>query len=516
MAAAPPTSSPPRSHRTGAREPAALVTRDFAHEYEAELESLVRARVLLWLGLWLALWCIWIAIHAAAAAARDSRWLSDRLIEGSDPSGFLAAVGRALPLLIQSLQWDVPEVVHASFCLTIIAGTRLAALRAHWSRRRHIRTAFWVLLAHAAATLFLEQFVRDAGSGGGDTFRIAATFWIAALILPWSIGEAATAAVGLIVVWEISRLWLARETISWSMLIQAQGLILLVTPGVLIAWFRQSRIVQSFEGKMLRRSHEWFSRELFDAERIHDAMFPAPVSTGPVRFNFADRTAEGIGGSFLHAHVEDDGTLHLVLLQASGQGIAAAMTVNRLHGEVERLFAERPGLAPADLLDGLGHYTRLMLSPVGISAQASAFRLAPDGRLTYATTGSMAAYLRSGIGSVLALEAPLNAPSATRPLDARDVLVAWTSELRPGASDSPDPETAHLNVRLSTALTTLPPHLPDQIPRLLLDRINQQEPSDGRPLDLLILSLWNIRQSVGLADQVPPGAGSLHQSHSPG
>jgi len=499
-----PSTSPPSSPFKPPTGPApsapaddpALITRDFAHEYESEIESLTRGQMLVWLTLWLGLWTLWLTIHAAAVAFRDGDPLTQWLRSAEDPTGMRGGFAGAVQVLIQSMQWGVPEVLHATFCIALLSAARFLIDGNSWARRRLMRTAFWVLLAHAAATVALARLHNSSQTGTGDAFRIASTFWIPALILPWSVAEAATVALGLIIVWEVGRLWLASDSLGWVTLFQAQGLVLLMTPGVLIAWFRQSRLMRNFESRMLRRSHEWFSRELFDAERIHDAMFPAPQSAGPVHFAFADRTAEGIGGALLHAHPHADGDWSLILLQAGGHGIAAAMTVNRLHGELERLFAQRPDAAPVDVLDAVGHYASLMLTPYNITAYAAAFRLGPDGQLAWAIRGHPGAAIRNARGEVLFLNPDHDSPVAllesrhqgSRTLVPDETLIAWTcEELDPRTQLLSAPAETLMN-RIRAAIASPAESRLDLLPAAIVSRINDTETPPSRPRDVLILA----------------------------
>ena len=65
-----------------------------------------------------------------------------------------------------------------------------------------------------------------------------------------------------------------------------------------------------------------------------------------------------------------DGRLRVLLLDVTGHGLAAAMTVTRLSGEIERIIAEQPDIGPAALLQCLNHYTELLLSQHSIFATA--------------------------------------------------------------------------------------------------------------------------------------------------
>src|SRR5690606_28540475 len=88
-----------------------------------------------------------------------------------------------------------------------------------------------------------------------------------------------------------------------------------------------------------------FRRELTDARRIHESLFPKPKCEGDVHFLYLYEPMRQIGGDYLFVSCAptDDGRremLSFVVIDVTGHGIPAALTVNRLHGELSRLFAE--------------------------------------------------------------------------------------------------------------------------------------------------------------------------------
>ena len=88
---------------------------------------------------------------------------------------------------------------------------------------------------------------------------------------------------------------------------------------------------------------------------------------GPVRLNYVYEPMRQIGGDLLFVHPPPDamrdgsGTFSAVILDVTGHGIAAALTVNRLVGELERLFSENAAASPGDVLRGLNRYVTVTL-----------------------------------------------------------------------------------------------------------------------------------------------------------
>jgi serine phosphatase RsbU (regulator of sigma subunit) len=152
-----------------------------------------------------------------------------------------------------------------------------------------------------------------------------------------------------------------------------------------------------------------------------------------------------IGGDFVDVirEARDDGApgaLTIVLVDVTGHGIAAALAVNRLHGEIKRALAQRGGGAtqPGKILASLNEYVHLTLADEGCFATALVARLdAERGELRWASAGHPPAFLRRGDGRMERLDAtamllgPLepgefDACEAGMTLDAGDVLIAYT------------------------------------------------------------------------------------------
>src|SRR5690606_36963856 len=90
----------------------------------------------------------------------------------------------------------------------------------------------------------------------------------------------------------------------------------------------------------------------------------------------------------------------------TGHGLAAALTVNRLYGELERLRAEGPNMPPAEVIRLLNRYVQLTMAHHNIYATALAISLDPyDGTLRCANAGHPPAFLRAASGAVRELMA---------------------------------------------------------------------------------------------------------------
>ena len=160
------------------------------------------------------------------------------------------------------------------------------------------------------------------------------------------------------------------------------------------------------ERDLLQSRLEEFGGELERARQIHDSMFPQPI-TGEVELEYTYDPLLGIGGDFLHVHThEKTGQVILTILDVSGHGLAAALTVNRLFGELERICAENPDhVTPTLLMSGLNRYVHLVMSDYSLYATAACVLLDPTNKtLNWSVAGHPPPLLRRQNATVEDLE----------------------------------------------------------------------------------------------------------------
>ncbi|MBL0926259.1 MAG: serine/threonine-protein phosphatase [Phycisphaerales bacterium] len=232
-----------------------------------------------------------------------------------------------------------------------------------------------------------------------------AKHFFACLFLPWRPGESMRPMWPLLGLNAVITAWYFRAAPMSGVAIIA-GSPLVVLPGVAVCWWRFSRFHEKFHVRMLKGRYGELKQELASARQIHEAMFPAPVAEGPVRFSYRYEPMRQIGGDYLYARVADTSgpagpILNLVILDVTGHGISAALTVNRLHGEIDRLFGEDPSTGPGRLLVGLNAYLHHTLARHSMYATALCMRFDPaDGTVRWASAGHPPAFLRSVGGTV--------------------------------------------------------------------------------------------------------------------
>lgn len=274
------------------------------------------------------------------------------------------------------------------------------------------RLTVGVLMAVGASHIVAMVLINELGF----PWVITVYHLLACAFLPWGPVRAFRAVMPLVALNACALFLFGKggET-AWKVFIVTMSLFA-GAPGVLIAMVRQSRRMEAFRVKMLATRYGQIRRELYDAQRIHEALFPRPVQAGPLRFDFRYQPMLQIGGDYLYARFSParesagsgppaQGAFNLLLMDVTGHGIAAALTVNRLYGEVERLFAEDPHASPGDVLAALNRYVHLTLANHSVYVTALCVRIdhASD-TLEYASGGHPPAFVCRAGGGVERLD----------------------------------------------------------------------------------------------------------------
>lgn len=196
------------------------------------------------------------------------------------------------------------------------------------------------------------------------------THLLACLFLPWTPREA----------WRPGRVLLAGAfaivvvdlMLGWGGIGYLLGAIvfypLTILPGIGWCWWRHSAFREKYRLHFVSEQYRQMEQELSGARRVHDSVLPKPRTLGQIRFGYAYEPAREIGGDLVFVHprkpnpTNPDEPVSVVVLDVAGHGIAAALTVNRLVGELERIFAEQPDVPPDRLMRLLNRYAFLTLA----------------------------------------------------------------------------------------------------------------------------------------------------------
>jgi serine phosphatase RsbU (regulator of sigma subunit) len=461
-----------------------LVTSEFAYEYQKELTALFRRRLIWYLWTMLGLTLILAGLVLGLKAIFPGR--------ASFPADLYATLIAVAPatLLYSAALWKT---------------TRTPA-----SHAQLLRAAWIVIALEAFLTIFFCNIAIELGvtrltTPGLGGILLAHT--IACSFLPWTARQCIYAFIPQFWVWAVA---LVLFQGGFAALLPGIFLAPLVgVPGLGICIWRMTSFHRSFDHRMVRQAFGSLKRELIDARRVHEGLFPEPLTDGPLRLWYSYQPMRQIGGDYLHVHRDEQDRLHMALIDVTGHGIAAALTVNRLAGEIERLHAE--GLATADinqdgqldpgeLLAALNRYIWLTLSHHSVYATALCARLTPaqgnePATITWASGGHPPAYLRRADGGIeefastsymLGAVPPDHFDSADLSVELRsgDCLIAYTD----GAFENRDRSGQTFGLRRLREAVALSPRTPVEAADFLRQTIDafRYGPNDD---DILIVAV---------------------------
>lgn len=255
----------------------------------------------------------------------------------------------------------------------------------------------------------------------------------AALFLPWTPREAMRVLAPVIALFVALALLVSDEPLG-RRLILALAAPFAVAPGTIVCGWRHGRFRETFRARVLEGLHAAVTRDLVDARRIHEALLPRSGRLGATRLTLRYRPMRQIGGDLAFVRRGAEDSVLVVVLDVTGHGIGAALAVNRLHGELERLLGERPELGPGAVIAALDRYVALVLAPHAIFATAGAVRLEPEsGRLRAAGAGHPPLFVHRAAGGLERIDsrAPmlgalgLPEPGAAPPAHPSEVELPW-------------------------------------------------------------------------------------------
>ncbi|MCZ6835603.1 MAG: PP2C family protein-serine/threonine phosphatase [Planctomycetota bacterium] len=233
-------------------------------------------------------------------------------------------------------------------------------------------------------------------------------FWhiTACLFLPWTPRESLRPMIPLLILWIVCVLAFNMNANFIEGIITSIFGPGVVIPGLGICSWRLSRHSLQFRREMVGQHFMSMRQELMRARNIHESMFPQAYDDGHVQFEYTYLPMRELGGDFIHLSVAPQGLVYLTLLDVTGHGLAAALTVNRLFGELERIRGELPLAEPDEVLILLNRYINLTMVKHNIYATAACVTLDPYlSELRWAAAGHPPGFLRQVSGAVVTLEA---------------------------------------------------------------------------------------------------------------
>jgi len=359
-------------------------TSEFRHSFHQETSSLLRRRLIWFIAIWgglgvlgLIVMVLGLLADTSVSSVYASMGVNSAVAVGIQVIWVLCYV--AVLLVVLEKNPSAVRVIRFSMGLIILDGLTAIIMRGAYPR----------------TGMFLWYFILSHG--------------IACCVFPWTIRQAAMPIVIVVAASSFSHL-VFEGTGVLSTIIFAIITILCNTPALFISGFRHNQRLQRSTNKFLSHRYGMIRQELAYARQVHEALFPAPITTGPIHFVYRYEPMRQIGGDYLHAqlvNIDDDGreALSVVLVDVTGHGIPAALTVNRLHGEIDLRLAEQPNINPGELLCHLNRYINLTLSKHSIFATAICLKVIPhENKLLYASGGHPPSFIRGVDGTLRDIE----------------------------------------------------------------------------------------------------------------
>ena len=361
----------------------ASYTAEFHYEFAAQMGSLLNRRFLWFSGIMGALGIVsigpllWMLLYTTAL----DKYKSD---------------GKINPEMLGSM------TIFVAWTMMYVGAFLFAALK-----RPPVARLVWisVVIVSLDGLINIAMRVFDLPMASG-LLGFVISYTIASSFLPWTVRQALIVAGTVLGINAICRMTPIDGAFTFGQFFVVLASALFVLPGFFICWYRASSRLRDSQFYFLQRRYGEVRRELTDARRIHEAMFPAPVTTGEVRFTYRYQPMRQIGGDYLHvnacpAKVGPHEAISVVVLDVTGHGIPAALTVNRLYGELARLYAEDPSIEPGHVLALLNRYVRLTMATDSVFVTGLAVKVDPShDEMLYANAGHPPAFHIRADGSI--------------------------------------------------------------------------------------------------------------------
>ncbi|MBL4698706.1 MAG: serine/threonine-protein phosphatase, partial [Phycisphaerales bacterium] len=358
---------------------ASFETTEFRRSFTIETDELLRKRMIWFISVWgginlllLGLTIVMAVTNATFASIFSDAWVRAFFIFTSI-TWFGAYTGALLMVLKRKV--STKTVVYMSMGLILLDGALGVGIR-----------------------------IMDL-PGGIELWSFLAAHLIACCLFPWTVRQAIVPVVIIALASLFTHVVIENDGVGISVF-WTIALVGMAVPGIFITGIKHSQRVQRATHTFLSKRYGMLRQELAYARQVHEALYPAPKSTGSLRYAYQYEPMQQIGGDYLYTKVseatdEHGEKLSVVIIDVTGHGIPAALTVNRLHGEIDICFAENPEISPGELLSKLNKYVHLTLAKHSIYATAVCLRVDHDrGIVEYASGGHPPAFIRGVDGSL--------------------------------------------------------------------------------------------------------------------
>lgn len=359
---------------------ASFETTEFRRTFRQETDDLLRKRLIWFISVWGGIGLIMTVLFIVL-------W-----IEGTGVANLLNNGGKKAFFFMTTAIWLGSYLAS----LLLVLGSRVQS-------QTIIKITIGLVMLDGLQGVGSRAMGLDGGGPALMAFIIA--HFIACCMFPWTIKQSVLPVVTTLFASVFSKL--VFEGGGWvSALVPTLIYAAFATPAVFISGVKHSQRVQRATNKFLNQRYGMLRQELAYARQVHEALFPAPIISGNLQYTYRYEPMRQIGGDYLYTKLSDDGNkLSVVIVDVTGHGIPAALTVNRLHGEIDISFAEDADIAPGEMLERLNRYVHLTLAKHSIYATAVCIRVDYErGVVEYASGGHPPAFIRGIDGSLSDLD----------------------------------------------------------------------------------------------------------------
>ncbi len=378
--------------------------------YRAETDALFRRRLKWWIGISIALS---LPGTLAELVLNIMGWTTLPISsQGDRVWGILSRVSDAPASIVA--YWGASLLIFTAYCWVWFWNRR----RAPSSRR--VTWMVWFVLAMSLIAYLPVQFAlrNEQGFAFGLLLAGPTAHFFACCFFPWAVRTAAVPmlwviplTLGVVVVLSPDFAAKAADQVSgvearWvGYLVIGAVSALCFVPGVVVSSVRAGARAARFRMRYLESRYVGVRNELVDVRGLHESIFPPEFVEGPgYHLRYVYRPQAELGGDFLFIdQARPDAPLHAVLVDVTGHGVAAAIVVARLHGEIRRILSARPGIQPHQLLSDLNTYMLATTSGRSMYATAIAVQITPEPRglvrVLFASAGHPPAFVLRSDGT---------------------------------------------------------------------------------------------------------------------
>jgi hypothetical protein len=229
------------------------------------------------------------------------------------------------------------------------------------------------------------------------------TLFLVATTIPWTPVEVAGIGILHLIAYSVSfsyvRIMTHVAPKLFNMEAYFDGMIFILMGVILCVVMRRKETRRDITNFVLLKEVEEKSdemgKELEMATRVHKTIIPGPISTDKVEIAVDYLPVSYIGGDYAKYEFMPADRLMFILTDVTGHGVSAALLVNRIHAEFERLAKE--DTPPGELLKSLNSFITEDFADVDMYLSAFCGRI--DFRkmkLEYSNYGHPSQYLCAG------------------------------------------------------------------------------------------------------------------------